>query len=517
MMLGLSSCSLDWDGYTFAVDSGAGSGDGRDLGRADAGVDAGADAARDGGRDGAAQCAPGGGVVCFLDADGDGYAAEGASSREACEAGCPPTFTRRAPVAAARDCDDENPDIHPGAVERCNDLSDDCDVTVDEGASASCQLEHASSTCSGGLCQLLACAAGYDDCDDEAATGCEQGLTVAAHCGRCGRACPALSACVPNSGAIAGCRCLEPAFERPPAAGELGACEGPAPLAVGQYFTCAIAEDQSLACFGDMPAPEASLRYVTAGHGSAASVLCGVSSAGAIACYTQDGSYGEPPEGTDFASVALASNLCGIDSAGVASCTGTASERFPSDGARYRQIVNGLFHTCALRQDGAVVCYGYGKDADRSNCAVNYECGQSLPPLGPFVQISAGLVHTCGLRPNGSVECWGAGEGTTQGSFPNWGQAHPPPEAMRWIHGDANRTCGIRAADDTIVCWGEPFSNGSTVSPPTGQYQVVVVGITHACALSTAGDIDCFGDLAGGTTPVPAHIAGPFPRHPRGI
>ena len=43
--------------------------------------------------------------------------------------------------------------------------------------------------------------------------------------------------------------------------------------------------------------------------------------------------------------------------------------------------------------------------------------GRSMPP-GEFVSVSAGLGHTCGVRTDGSVECWGGDE---------WGQSTPPP------------------------------------------------------------------------------------------
>src|SRR5207249_9831732 len=43
--------------------------------------------------------------------------------------------------------------------------------------------------------------------------------------------------------------------------------------------------------------------------------------------------------------------------------------------------------------------------------------GQATPPMGTFTQVSAGAWHTCGLRPDGTVACWG---NNTQG------QATPP-------------------------------------------------------------------------------------------
>jgi len=62
----------------------------------------------------------------YDDADGDGYG-DAASSSEACSA---PSGT----VTDSSDCDDMDPDIHPGAAEVCNEIDDDCDSSVDEGA-----------------------------------------------------------------------------------------------------------------------------------------------------------------------------------------------------------------------------------------------------------------------------------------------------------------------------------------------------------------------------------------------
>jgi alpha-tubulin suppressor-like RCC1 family protein len=55
----------------------------------------------------------------------------------------------------------------------------------------------------------------------------------------------------------------------------------------------------------------------------------------------------------------------------------------------------GYAHTCGLKGDGTVVCWGWN----------GY--GQSTPPMGTFTQVVAGASHTCGLKSDGTVVCWG--------------------------------------------------------------------------------------------------------------
>ncbi len=60
-----------------------------------------------------------------------------------------------------------------------------------------CSFPDASAACSGGTCVLVACNAGFGNCDGNAANGCETNLqTDAQNCGQCGHICASGETCV---------------------------------------------------------------------------------------------------------------------------------------------------------------------------------------------------------------------------------------------------------------------------------------------------------------------------------
>ena len=88
-----------------------------------------------------------------------------------------------------------------------------------------------------------------------------------------------------------------------------------------------------------------------------------------------------------------------------------------------------------------------------------------------FTTISAGYEHTCGVRADGSVACWGRAEG---------GQALPPEGKFAYVSGGYRHTCGVRA-DSSVACWG--WNQDGQTTPPEGEFASVNAGVSHTCGV----------------------------------
>jgi len=112
----------------------------------------------------------------------------------ACGSACPPRPNAAVACSAGR-CEFA-----------CNMGFADCDMNPDNGCEVNlnadpancgrcrgvCNLPNASAACTMGMCGVMACSAGFGDCDMNASNGCEVDLaTAVSHCGRCGTACAA--------------------------------------------------------------------------------------------------------------------------------------------------------------------------------------------------------------------------------------------------------------------------------------------------------------------------------------
>ena len=84
-------------------------------------------------------------ISFFVDNDGDGY---GSFSKCLC------AKSGKYQATSGGDCDDNNAQVNPGKNEQCNNLDDNCNSSIDEGAIAACDdgLPCTSDNCSAGTC-----------------------------------------------------------------------------------------------------------------------------------------------------------------------------------------------------------------------------------------------------------------------------------------------------------------------------------------------------------------------------
>ncbi|MFO0608719.1 MAG: hypothetical protein U0324_36470 [Polyangiales bacterium] len=179
-------------------------------------------------RCGAGSCAMGACADGFGDCDGDpatGCEADlRASDRHcgACGRSCDPapnTSAACAMGACVRACLPGFADCDGAPANGC-----EVDLRADPAHCGSCETRcafpGATARCDMGACALARCDDGRGDCDGAPANGCETLLaTAVAHCGACGRACPApAGAAATCTAGACGFRCL----------GGLGDCDGSA-------------------------------------------------------------------------------------------------------------------------------------------------------------------------------------------------------------------------------------------------------------------------------------------------
>lgn len=324
-------------------------------------------------------------------------------------------------------------------------------------------------------------------------------------------------------------------------------------ISAGTDHSCLLTAEREARCWGNnelgqlgdgsteprrMPVPVvglgAGLRAVVAGNGWS----CAVTAGGAVKCWG-DNKFGMLGDGTlssrnvpvdvlglssGFVSLALGSmHTCALADTGKLFCWGGGGERLGLGSGGYRtepiemiavdfpvaEVAAGRGYTCVTSHEGLLRCWG---DND-FNVLGRADVSETPVPGAvngidePIKSIAAGERHTCAVTFNGRALCWGDARMIGDGTDMARSQA---TEVLGLVDVDAIAIGGVRTCAWTsagaVSCWGRNSSYGEVgngavlstvlspvplaISPPTRR---VSTGYRHACALSDAGTLHCWG------------------------
>ena len=336
-----------------------------------------------------------------------------------------------------------------------------------------------------------ACPTGKTSCGN----ACVDEQTDPSNCGACGNVCPP------------GC--------------DAGGCISVTAITAGALFTCALLSDRTVDCWGDneygqlgngtttdalAPTRVASLRdavRVTAGDYHA----CAIVSDGTVRCWGSN-ETGQLGNGMTSAPSSTPVSVAGL--------TGAVA------------LALGDEHSCALRSDGTVWCWGVNNAGQlgRSDAGTGANGGEIFPTAAAcdgvrgVMALVAGANHTCAVQSGRTAECWGwndhgqLGAGTFTDSPAPVGVVGLTDVAA--LSSGQEYTCAL-LSDGGATCWGQNYwgnlGDGTTVdsrmpvlvSGLGAATSIAAGGYGHACAMQSNGGVACWGynaegELGDGTT-----------------
>jgi len=182
------------------------------------------------------------------------------------------------------------------------------------------------------------------------------------------------------------------------------------------------------------------------------------------------------------------------------------------DGSGWTKVAGGYkgdAHTCAIRSDGSLWCWGDNGDGKLGvGDTSGVDTSKPLPvPEGSWLAVGLGDQYSCGLQDNGSLWCWGWGADNRLGGV----GTTDVPGAVDQVQytalgvGDTH-ACAIES-DATLRCWGMnaclQLGRTTLEAPPTAVEELpsgwtaVAAGECHTCGIR-GGVVHCFGDNTSG-------------------
>jgi alpha-tubulin suppressor-like RCC1 family protein len=202
---------------------------------------------------------------------------------------------------------------------------------------------------------------------------------------------------------------------------------------------------------------------------------------------------------------------------------GTLLLTYPVSMFDLKSISSGWDHSCGVRIDGSVSCWGNNAYSELGTYGVMSSpsaVGVFLPMSAVARDVATGLNFSCTALTDGTVACWGKNNVGQTGMYPSLSM--PWPSRVPGVAGALSIAAGERHAcalteGGTAWCWGDnslgQLGNGSlqASNAPTvvalGGITKLVTGALHACAIAAGGSVVCWGDNGGGQ--LGSGVAGP--------
>ena len=294
-----------------------------------------------------------------------------------------------------------------------------------------------------------------------------------------------------------------------------GLTSGVKAIRAGSYFTCALTSAGGVMCWGyngdgqlgNNTTVDSSTPVVVEDLTSGVQAIsvgeyhsCALNSGGGVMCwgYNYDGQLGVDPTTTENSSTPV--QVSGLNSGG-------------------KSLSGGGYHNCVLMESGEVMCWGdngYGRLGDGTT--TDRYTPVLVTELAIEVKaISAGIYNTCVLSTGGAVKCWGKndygqlGDGTTS-QLPTPVDVIGLTSGVKEVSADHQYTCALTETGG-VKCWGDEFyglydpdgdfenTNSSIpadVEGLTSGVQAIATGKYHACTVTKAGGVKCWGCNYGG-------------------
>lgn len=203
--------------------------------------------------------------------------------------------------------------------------------------------------------------------------------------------------------------------------------------------------------------------------------------------------------------------------AGAVKCWGARpSSLTPTDiggiDAGVTAVAMGAAHSCALRSDGRVMCWGGNDDGQLGDGTGTYRSSPVfVSTSSTFTSITAGNWFTCGVTSTGGASCWGdnvygeLGIGTFSPSSCTVGQCHfydvPYPvsgltSGVLRVDGAWGHACALKM-DGSLSCWGRNVFSQLGVTTPNAIATPRTTVAANVLQLAVGGDTTCF--LQGGS------------------